>query len=63
EHKFELSLHIAAIHHSDNKLFQKNNEEVEVDDGEDDDDIEDEHSFDKEEDISDDSEQNIDLLE
>ncbi|CAF3253996.1 unnamed protein product [Rotaria socialis] len=63
EHKFELSLHIAAIHHSDIKLFQKNNEEVEVDDGEDDDDIEDEHSFDKEEDMSDDSEQNIDLLE
>ncbi|CAF0989119.1 unnamed protein product [Rotaria sordida] len=60
EHKFELNLHTATLHHSDVQLFSKNNEEAEVDD---EDDMEDEQSYDKDEDLSDDSEQNIDLLE
>ncbi len=44
------------------KLFSNNNEEGEVDD-DDEDDMEDEQSYEKDADMSDNSEQNIDLLE
>ncbi len=44
------------------KLYSNNTEEGEVEDDEDDD-IEDEQSYEKDEDMSDTSEQNIDLLD
>jgi hypothetical protein len=78
EHKLELNLHVAALHNSGEfsffqtmviiflflevKIFSNNDEDVEVDDDEEDD-IEDEQSYEKDEDMSDTSEQNIDLLE
>ncbi|CAF1030502.1 unnamed protein product [Adineta ricciae] len=69
QHKFELNLHTAALHSSEVRLFSNgnnnnNHEEGEVDDDDDEDDeMEDEQLYGKEEEMSDDSEQNIDLLE
>ncbi|UJR36668.1 hypothetical protein I4U23_029385 [Adineta vaga] len=64
QHKFELNLHTAALHSTEMKLFSNNNhEEGEVDIDDDDDEMEDEQSYEKEDEMSDDSEQNIELLE